>query len=122
MLAGQLRRFAAIKGEAGGLDLSAVDADQRPRASTVSPSDRPSGVSASSARGGLVGVTVRSTRPSRSRLRSVRVSMRCEIPPTRRLISLKRRGPPLSRTTMRMLHLSPTRARMAVIARHSSDA
>src|SRR5215475_7887067 len=58
-------------------------------------------------------VLVRLTKPSRSRPRSVRVNIRWEMPLTRRLISLKRLAPSPSRTMMRMLHLSPTRARMA---------
>jgi NAD(P)H-dependent FMN reductase len=48
----------------------------------------------------VVGNTVRVTSPSRSNPRSVKVSIRCEIPPTIRLISLKRFGPSPSRTTI----------------------
>jgi len=40
--------------------------------------------------------------------RSVKVSIRCEMPPTMRLISLKRRGPPPSSMMTNTLHLSPT--------------
>src|SRR5260370_15052109 len=58
----------------------------------------------------MVGKTVRVTRPSRSRPRSVSVSIRCEMPPTMRLISLKRRGPSPSSMMTNTLHLSPTLA------------
>ncbi|MNW06184.1 hypothetical protein D3C71_2025430 [compost metagenome] len=53
---------------------------------------------------------VRVTRPSRSRLRSVRVSMRCDTPLIRRLSSLNRSVPlrPSMPTTI-TLHLSPMR-------------
>src|ERR1700744_5007635 len=56
----------------------------------------------------MVGVTVHVTSPSRSRLRKVKVSIRCEMPSTTRLISLKRFGPWPSSTTISTLHLSPT--------------
>src|SRR5665213_2553937 len=59
----------------------------------------------------MVGNTIRVTRPSRSRPLKVRVSMRWEIPPTMRLISLNRLGPPPSSMTISTLHLSPTRGR-----------
>src|ERR1700738_2328434 len=42
------------------------------------------------------------------------------MPPTIRLISLKRLGPSPSRTMIRMLHLSPTRASTELTARQSS--
>ena len=58
------------------------------------------------------GVTVRFTNPSRSMPLRVKVSIRCEIVPMTRLISLKRRGPSRSAMTISTLHLSPTRARM----------
>ena len=41
-----------------------------------------------------MGNTVRVTSPSRSRLRSVKVSIRCEMLPSARRISLNRFGPP----------------------------
>ena len=62
---------------------------------------------------------VRVMSPSRSRPRSVRVSIRCEMPPTMRLISLKRRGPPPSSMMTNTLHLSPTRARIEATPRQS---
>src|SRR6202011_795040 len=67
----------------------------------------------------MVGNTVRVTRPSRSSPRSVRVSIRCEMPPTMRLISLKRRGPLPSSMITNTLHLSPTRARIEATPRQS---
>ena len=57
---------------------------------------------------------------SRSNPRSVRVSILCEMPPTIRLISLKRFGPLPSSTMIRTLHLSPTRASTELTARQSS--
>src|ERR1700688_129786 len=81
-----------------------------PRALTGFDRERPSGVNAYSTLGGIVGNIVRVTSPSRSSPRKVRVSIRCVIPPIRRLSSLNRRGssPPNS-TTISTLHLSPTR-------------
>src|SRR5258707_5639913 len=67
----------------------------------------------------MVGNTVRVTRPSRSSPRSVRVSIRCEMPPTMRLISLKRRGPLPSSMMTNTLHLSPTRASIDATPRQS---
>ena len=66
---------------------------------------------------------VRDTRPSRSRLRRVRLSMRCEMPSMRRFSSLKRTGPAPSIITMSMLHLSPTRASTgATVVQHRATA
>src|SRR6266446_3314693 len=67
----------------------------------------------------MVGNTVRVTRPSRSSPRSVRVNIRCEMPPIIRFNSLKRRGPPLSSMMTSTLHLSPTRARIEAMPRQS---
>src|SRR5215813_12012832 len=92
----------------------------RPRPLTGSSSERPSFVSAYSTRGGMVGKTVRVTRPSRSSARSVSVSMRCEMLPSARRISLKRFGPLPSSVTTSTVHLSPTRARTSLTARQSS--
>src|SRR6185436_5461517 len=83
-------------------------------------SDRPSAVNSYSTLGGMVGNTVRVTMPSRSRPRSVKVSMRCEMLPSALRISLKRRAPSPSSPTTRMVHLSPTRARTSLTARQSS--
>ena len=69
----------------------------------------------------MVGKIVRVTRPSRSNPRKVKVSIRCEMPPTARLISLKRLGPAPSITMMSTLHLSPTRAKQPLTARQSVD-
>src|SRR5579862_7091370 len=66
------------------------------------------------------GNTVRVTRPSRSSPRSVRVSMRCEMPPIERRNSLKRSGPSPSRLTTRTDHLSPIRDRTSLMARQSA--
>ena len=60
-------------------------------------------------RGGTVAYTVRRTRPSRSKPRSVVVSIRCEIPSTLRRSSLNRWGPAPSSAMTPTLHLSPTR-------------
>ena len=86
---------------------------------TGTSSERPSSVRAYSTLGGTVGYTVRVTRPSRSSARSVRVSMRCEMPPTSRLISLNRLGPLPSRLTTSTVHLSPILARTSLMARQS---
>src|SRR3981081_2943340 len=67
----------------------------------------------------MVGNTVRVTRPSRSSPRSVRASIRCEMQPPTRLISLKRRGPLPSSMMTNTLHLSPTRARIEATPRQS---
>src|SRR5882757_124694 len=67
----------------------------------------------------MVGNTVRVTRPSRSSPRSVKVNIRCEMPPIIRFNSLKRRGPPLSSMMTSTLHLSPTRARIEATPRQS---
>src|SRR5260370_26551105 len=67
----------------------------------------------------MVGNTVRVTRPSRSSPRSVRVSIRCEMPPIMRLSSLKRFGPSPSIMMTNTLHLSPTRASTEATPRQS---
>src|SRR5882724_6685335 len=67
----------------------------------------------------MVGNTVRVTRPSRSSPRNVSVSIRCEMPPTIRFNSLKRRGPSPSSMITNTLHLSPTRARIDATPRQS---
>src|SRR5712671_6828863 len=68
----------------------------------------------------MVGNTVRVTRPSRSRPRSVNVNIRCEMLPSARRISLKRFGPSPSTPTTSTVHLSPTRASISLTARQSS--
>src|SRR5260370_10421138 len=68
----------------------------------------------------MVGNTVRVTRPSRSRPRSVSVSIRCEMLPSARRISLKRFGPSPRTPTTSTVHLSPTRASISPRARQSS--
>src|ERR1051326_2876505 len=68
----------------------------------------------------MVGNTVRVTSPSRSRSRKVKVSIRCEMLPSVRRISLKRFGPWPSSLTTRMVHLSPTRDSTSLTARQSS--
>src|SRR5260370_25672766 len=68
----------------------------------------------------MVGNTVRVTRPSRSRPRSVSVNIRCEMLPSARRISLKRFGPSPSTPTTSTVHLSPTRANISLTARQSS--
>jgi hypothetical protein len=57
----------------------------------------------------MVGVTVRLTRPSRSRLRKVRVSIRWDTLSIRRCSSLKRTGPSPSSPMTITVHLSPMR-------------
>src|SRR6267143_2093346 len=68
----------------------------------------------------MVGNTVRVTRPSRSRPRSVNANIRCEMLPSARRISLKRFGPSPSTPTTSTVHLSPTRANISPRARQSS--
>src|SRR5580704_9014623 len=68
----------------------------------------------------MVGKTVRVTSPSRSSPRSVNVSIRCEMLPSARRTSLKRFGPSPSTPTTKIVHLSPTRARISLTARQSS--
>src|ERR1700723_1461878 len=70
----------------------------------------------------MVGKTVRVTKPSRSSPRNVSVSMRCEMPATMRLSSLKRLGPSNSIMMTKTLHLSPTRARTEATPRQSACA
>src|SRR5687767_4389012 len=67
----------------------------------------------------MVGVTVRLTSPSRSRLRKVSVSMRCETLGISRRSSLKRRGPSPSVATTSTVHLSPIRDSKVLIVRHT---
>src|SRR5919107_5214864 len=67
----------------------------------------------------MVGVTVLLTRPSRSRLRRVGVSIRCETLGISRLSSLKRFGPAESVCTTSTVHLSPMRDRSVLIVRHT---
>src|SRR5215467_136942 len=68
----------------------------------------------------MVGNTVRVTSPSRSRPRRVKVSIRCEMLPSARRISLKRFGPSPSSPTTSTVHLSPTRANISLTALQSS--
>src|SRR3979490_2515099 len=67
----------------------------------------------------MVGNTVRVPGPPPSTPRSVKVNIRCEMPPIIRFNSLKRRGPPLSSMMTSTLHLSPTRARIEATPRQS---
>src|SRR3990170_968757 len=67
----------------------------------------------------MLGVTVRLTRPSRSRLRSVSVSIRCDTLGISRLSSLNLLDPSPSVTTTRTVHLSPIRASKVLIVRHT---
>src|SRR3954453_10697251 len=67
----------------------------------------------------MVGVTVRLTIPSRSRLRSVRVSMRCDTLGISRRSSLKRLDPSPSVVTTRTVHLSPMRESKVLIVRQT---
>src|SRR4051794_24210386 len=67
----------------------------------------------------MVGVTVRLTSPSRSRLRKVSVSMRWETLGISRRSSLKRLVPPASVVTTSTVHLSPMRDSKVLIVRHT---
>src|SRR3982750_1248024 len=67
----------------------------------------------------MVGVTARLTSPSRSRLRRVSVSMRCDTLGISRRSSLKRRGPSASVATTSTVHLSPIRDSKVLIVRHT---
>src|SRR5258708_9641245 len=67
----------------------------------------------------MVGVTVRLTRPSRSRLRRVRVSIRCDTLGISRRSSLKRFEPSPSVPTTSTVHLSPIRDSKVLIVRHT---
>src|SRR5437763_14395042 len=93
---------------------------QSPSVETGCNRSRPRAVKAYATRGGTVVNTVRVRRPSRSRPRKVRVSIRCEMPPIERRNSLNRNGPPPSRVTTRTDHLSPTRASTSLTARQSA--
>ena len=68
---------------------------------------------------GMLGVTVRLTSPSRSRLRRVSVSMRCDTLGISRRSSLNRRGPSPSVATTSTVHLSPMRCSRVLIVRHT---
>src|SRR4029453_237512 len=63
----------------------------------------------------MVGVTVRLTRPSRSKLRSVSVSIRCDTLGISRLSSLNRLLPSPRVETTSTVHLSPMRASKVLI-------
>src|SRR5688572_2976272 len=67
----------------------------------------------------MLGVTVRLTIPSRSRLRNVSVSMRCDTLGISRRSSLKRFDPSPSVCTTRTVHLSPMRDSNVLIVRHT---
>src|SRR4051812_2957357 len=67
----------------------------------------------------MVGVTVRLTSPSRSRLRRVRVSMRCDTLGISRRNSLNRLEPSPSVWTTSTVHLSPIRESKVLIVRHT---
>src|SRR6266568_5287779 len=69
----------------------------------------------------MVGKIVRVTSPSRSSPRTVRVSMRWEMPSTERRSSPKRLAPSPRTPTTSTLHLSPTRLRTSRTARHFSS-
>jgi hypothetical protein len=66
----------------------------------------------------MLGVTVRLTRPSRSRFRRVNVSILCEMPGIERFRSLNRRGPNSTRTMISTLHLSPIEASQPPVRSH----
>src|SRR5574338_812662 len=66
----------------------------------------------------MLGVTVRLTRPSRSRLRRVSVSIRWETLGISRLSSLNLLDPPPSVWTTSTVHLSPIRESKVLIVRH----
>src|SRR5688572_8769426 len=67
----------------------------------------------------MVGVTVLLTSPSRSRLRSVRVSIRWETLGISRRSSLNRRGPSPRVATTSTVHLSPIRDSKVLIVRQT---
>src|SRR5687768_12499219 len=67
----------------------------------------------------MLGVTVRLTSPSRSRLRRVSVSIRCETLGISRRSSLKRRGPSPRVATTSTVHLSPIRDSSVLIVRQT---
>jgi hypothetical protein len=131
----EARRRDAVQPDLRGAALTGPDRAKASRASAISgrwrcaqiaswvtgsSSVRPSGVSAYSTPGGFVGSTVRASRPSRSRLRSARVNMRCEMPASARFRSLKRSGPSPRLTMTSTLHVSPTRVRISRVAGQSS--
>lgn len=78
-----------------------------PNALTGTTISRPKSVSEYSTLGGLVGYTARKTKPSRSKPRNVDASIFWETPPTMRLNSLKRFGPPSRGMMIWIVHLSP---------------
>ena len=110
VLAVMLRAAAASNRRRASAIVCWLSSAHSPSACTGTLNDRPSSVKAYSTLGGTVGCTVRVTSPSRSSARKVRVNMRCEMPPTSRLISLNRLGPLPSRFTTSTVHLSPMRA------------
>src|SRR5947209_5328631 len=67
----------------------------------------------------MLGVTVRLTSPSRSRLRRVSVSMRCDTLGISRRNSLKRFEPSPSVCTTSTVHLSPIRDNKVLIVRQT---
>src|SRR5215217_5466540 len=67
----------------------------------------------------MLGVTVRLTRPSRSRLRSVSVSMRCDTLGISRRSSLNLLEPSPRVDTTRTVHLSPMRESNVLIVRQT---
>src|ERR1044072_994742 len=67
----------------------------------------------------MVGVTVRLTSPSRSRLRRVSVSMRCDTLGISRRSSLNRFGPSPSVWTTSTVHLSPIRDNRVLMVRQT---
>src|SRR5687767_12703207 len=67
----------------------------------------------------MLGVTVRLTTPSRSRLRRVSVNMRCDTLGISRRSSLNRLGPSPKVCTTSTVHLSPMRDSRVLIVRHT---
>jgi len=89
---------------------------QETRPSTGSVNPLPSGVSSYSTRGGTSAYTWRVSMPSRSRLRTVAVSILWDIPGILRFRSENRprnAGLPLRMKITNRLHLSPTRLSMS---------
>ena len=78
------------------------------------------GVRLYSTLGGTIGYTVRTSRPSRSSLRRLRVSIRRLMPSTVRSSSVKRMGPAAAATMMPMLHLPPMWSSTSLIGHASS--
>lgn len=69
--------------------------------------------------GGLVGYTVRVTKPSRSSARNVAASIFWEMPLMARRTSLNRLGADASSMTTMIDHLSPTRDKASEMHLHS---